>query len=182
MTEPAGGTASSDADRDAAADALADAVAAGRLSLAEHNARLDAVFAAATSGQVAAVTADLPARPARRGAVFRAFDPYRGVVLGGHGQRAGRFRVGRFCTLTVVLGGLELDLRAARLSQDEVTLTIMGVAARVSVIVPATWRVTDQVLVLGARSAVAGNDRDERAPLLRVRGTVLGGSFRLSQD
>ena len=182
MTEPAGGILASDADRDAAADALADAVAGGRLSLAEHNARLDAVFAAATTGQLSAVTADLPERPARRGALFRAFDPYRGVVIGGQARRAGRFRVGRFCTLTVAFGQLELDLRAARLSQDEVTVTVMGFAARVSVIVPATWRVTDQLLVLGRRSAIAGPDTDERAPLLRVRGTMVGGSFRLTQD
>jgi hypothetical protein len=182
MTEAAGGILASDADREAAADALAQAVATGRLSLAEHSTRLDAVFAAATAGQLAAVTADLPARPGRRGAVFRAFDPYRGVVIGGEAQRAGRFRVGRFCTLTVAFGQLELDLRSARLSQDEVTLTIMGVAARVSVIVPPTWRLTDQLLVLGPRSAVPGSDRDEQAPLLRVRGTLVGGSFRLAQE
>jgi hypothetical protein len=155
---------------------------AGWLSLAEHSTRLDAVFAAATAEQLVAVTADLPARPGRRGALFRAFDPYRGVVIGGRARRAGRFRVGRFCTLTVAFGHLELDLRAARLSQDEVTITVMGVAARVSVIVPATWRVTDQLLVLGPRSAVAGLDQDVLAPLLRVRGTMVGGSSRLSHD
>jgi hypothetical protein len=181
MTEPAGGILASDADRDAAADALADGVAAGRLSLAEHNARLDAVFAAVTAGQLSAVTADLPARPARRGALYRAFDPYRGVVVGGQARRAGRFRVGRFCTLTVAFGQLELDLRAARLSQDEVTITVMGMAARVSVIVPAAWRVTDQLLVLGRKSAIADTDTGGQAPLLRVRGTVVGGSFRLTQ-
>jgi Domain of unknown function (DUF1707) len=182
MNEPAGGILASDADRDAAADALADAVASGRLSLAEHSARLDAVFAAATAGQLVAVTADLPARPGRRGALFRVFDPYRGVVIGGRARRAGRFRVGRFCTLTVAFGQLELDLRAARLSQDEVTVTVMGVAARVSVIVPSTWRVTDQLLVLGRRSAIAGADTGEQAPLLRVRGAVVGGSFRLAHE
>jgi hypothetical protein len=182
MTEAADGILASDADRDAAVDALAEAVATGRLSLAEHNTRLDTVFAAATAGQLAAVTADLPARPGRRGAVFRAFDPYRGVVIGGRAQRAGRFRVGRFCTLTVAFGQLELDLRSARLSQDEVTLTITGLAARVSVIVPPTWRLTDQLLVLGPRSAVPGSDRDEQAPLLRVRGALVGGSFRLAHE
>ena len=46
MTHPSEGLLASDADRDAAASALADAVAAGRLSLAEHNTRLDALFAA----------------------------------------------------------------------------------------------------------------------------------------
>ncbi len=38
MMQPSEGILASDADRDAAASALADAVAAGRLSLEEHNA------------------------------------------------------------------------------------------------------------------------------------------------
>jgi hypothetical protein len=182
MTEPTGGILASDADRDEVAGLLADGVAAGRLSLAEHSIRLDAVYAAVTADQVSAVAADLPARPVRRGAIFRALDPYRCIVIGGRAQRAGRFRVGRFCTVSVAFGQLELDLRAARLSQDELTLTVLSVAARVTVRVPASWRVTDQVLVIGQRRAIAGHDGDEHAPLLRLRGTILGGSFLLSQD
>jgi DUF1707 SHOCT-like domain len=83
MTRPSEGLLASDADRDAAASALADAVAAGRLSLAEHN----ALFAARTQDQVGAVTADLPALPVRRGALYRAVDPYRCVVTGGPARR-----------------------------------------------------------------------------------------------
>ena len=96
MTQPSEGLLASDADRDAAASALADAVAAGRLSLAEHNTRLDALFAARTQDQVAAVTTDLPALPVRRGALYRAVDPYRCVVIGGSARRVGRFPIGRF--------------------------------------------------------------------------------------
>ena len=81
----ADGVLASDADRDAAASALADAVAAGRLSLADHETRLNALFAARSVDQIAAVTADLPARPARRGALYRAMDPYRIVVIGAPG-------------------------------------------------------------------------------------------------
>jgi hypothetical protein len=69
------GLRASDADRDAAVSALADAVAAGRLSLAEHNARLDALFAARTQDEVSAVIADLPALRVRRGAPYRTVDP-----------------------------------------------------------------------------------------------------------
>src|ERR1700685_4214220 len=113
MTQPAGAILPSDADRDAAASALADAVAAGRLSLEEHNARLDALFAARTQDQLSAVTADLPALPVRRGALYRAVDPYRCVVIGGSASRVGRFPIGRFCALTAVFGGVDLDLRGA---------------------------------------------------------------------
>jgi hypothetical protein len=183
MMEPPGGIRASDADRDAAAGTLADAVAVGRLSLAEHTTRLDALYAAVTADQVSAVIADLPARPVRRGALFRALDPYRCVVIGGSAQRVGRFRIGRFCTMIAAFGRLDLDLRAAQLSQDEITITVFSVAARVSVIVPPRWRLTDQVLVLGARRAINDNGGDDpRTPLLRLRGTSIAGSFWLSRD
>jgi Domain of unknown function (DUF1707) len=185
MTYPSEGLLASDADRDAAASALADAVAAGRLSLAEHNTRLDALFAARTQDEVSAVTADLPALPVRRGAVYRAVDPYRCVVIGGSARRVGRFPIGRFCTVSAAFGELDLDLRAAVPSQQEITLTVWSVAARIAITVPARWRVTDQVLVVGARQAMAdrdsGRDGSPREPLLRLRGTCLGGSFRLTQ-
>ena len=171
----------SDADRDAAASALAEAVAAGRLSLAEHNARLDALFAAVTEDQLAAVTADLPALPVRRSALFRAADAHRCVVIGGSLQRAGRFPVGRFCTVTALFGTVELDLRAAVPSQDEITLTVWSLAARVAITVPPGWRVTSQVLALGSSQVMADREGSQREPLLRLRGTCLGGSFRLAQ-
>lgn len=181
MTQPSEGILVSDADRDAAASALAEAVAAGRLSLAEHHARLDALFAARTQDQVAAVTAGLPALPVRRGALYRAVDPYRCVVIGGSARRVGRFPVGRFCTLTAAFASFDLDLRAAVPSQQEITLTVWSVAARVAITVPPRWRVTNQVLVAGRREAIEDRDGSPREPLLRLRGTCLGGSFRLTQ-
>jgi hypothetical protein len=175
------GILASDADRDAAASALADAVAAGRLTLAEHDTRLDALFAARTQDQLAAVTADLPALPVQRSALYRAVDAHRILVVGGSVQRGGRFPVGRFCSVTATFGSLELDLRAAVPSQDEVGLTIFGLAARISVTVPAGWRVNNSVLVLGSSQVMADREAGPRAPLLTLRGTCLGGSFRLAQ-
>jgi hypothetical protein len=46
----------------------------------------------------------------------------------------------------------------------------------------ARWRVTNQVLVAGARQVMADRDGSPREPLLRLRGTCLGGSFRLTQS
>ncbi len=180
MTDASGAIRASDADREAGAEALADAVATGRLSLADHNARLDALFAAETADQVSAVIADLPARPAQRGAFYRAADAHHCVVIGGRVQRAGRFRIGRFCTVTAVLGQADLDLRAAVPTQDEVTLVIRGLAAAVTVIVPPGWRLQDQVLVIGSKRAIERRDPGAAAPLLGVRGYVIGGTFRLS--
>jgi hypothetical protein len=57
-----------DADRDAVADRLRTAHAEGRLTVEEFGERLDAAFAARTMGELAGLTADLPAgRVARTG-------------------------------------------------------------------------------------------------------------------
>jgi hypothetical protein len=178
---PASGFPASDAERDAAAERLAEAVAAGRLSLADHESRLSAVFAARTSDELAAVTADLPALPVRKSGLYRSVDAYSCVVIGGTVQRTGRFRIGRFSTVTAVFGRVDLDLRAAEPSQREIDLTIWGVAARVSITVPRWWGLTDKVFVVGLSEAVPDQEADVHAPLLRVRGTCLGGSFRLTQ-
>src|ERR1700683_4448497 len=97
MSQPSGGVRASDADRDAAAEALADAVGAGRLTLAEHSRRLDAMYAAVTTDQVAATVADLPSLPAKRTAMYRAIDPYKIIVIGGDGPGGGRVRSGPGC-------------------------------------------------------------------------------------
>jgi hypothetical protein len=181
MTQPSGGVRASDADRDAAAEALADAVGSGRLTLAEHSGRLDAMYAAVTADQVAAVVADLPSLPAKRTAMYRATDPYKVVVVGGQVQRAGRFRIGRFCSLTALFGQIDLDLRTAKLTEDQqLTITVRGLASTVRIIAPKGWRVQEQVMVLGSRRAIESRDDDSMAPILRLRGTMLGGSFQLS--
>ncbi len=180
MTEPSGAVRASDAERDAAAEALAGAVASGRLSLAEHSQRLDAMYAASTSAQVAAVVADLPSLPVKRSGLYKAVDPYKVVVIGGQAQRAGRFRIGRFCTLTALFGRIDLDLRTCVLSQDQVTVVVRSLASSVTVVVPKGWRIQEQVFVLGSRQAIDSRDDLSNAPMIRLRGTMIGGSFKLS--
>jgi hypothetical protein len=84
--------------------------------------------------------------------------------------------------VTAAFGGLDLDLRAAVPSQDEITLTVWSLAARVAITVPARWRVTNQVFVGGRSEVMADRDGAPGEPLLRLRGTCVGGSFRLAQD
>jgi uncharacterized protein (DUF2126 family) len=58
----------SDADRRHVVEALQEHTAAGRLSLDEFTDRVDAAHRATTYGELAVITADLPAEtPARRG-------------------------------------------------------------------------------------------------------------------
>jgi hypothetical protein len=57
----------SDADRQQVVQALNQHTAAGRLSLDEFTERLDAAHRATTHGELAAITADLPAETRTRG-------------------------------------------------------------------------------------------------------------------
>jgi len=182
MTEPPGAVRASDADRDAAAEALAEAVASGRLSLAEHSSRLDAMYAAVTANEVAAVVADLPSLPAKRSGLYRAVDPHKVMVIGGQAQRAGRFRIGRFCSITAIFGSVDIDLRNVVLSHDldQLTIIVRSLASTVSIIVPKGWRIAEQVFVLGGRQAIDSRDDNSRAVMFRVRGTMLGGTFKLT--
>lgn len=180
MTADWGGDAL-EAERDVAARTLAEAVASGQLSLADHEARLDAVFAARTAGELHAVTADLPALPVKRSGLYRAVDAYQILVIGGRVQRTGRFTIGRFCSVTAVFGRVDLDLRAAVPSQREIDLTIRGVASRVSIIAPRWWSLNDKVLVLGMSQTVPDREAERTDPILRLRGACVGGSLRVSQ-
>ncbi len=182
MSQPSGEVRASDADRDAAAEALAEAVGSGRLTLAEHGRRLDAMYAAVTSEQVAATVADLPSLPAKRTAMYRAIDPYKIIVAGGQVQRAGQFRIGRFCAITALFGTVDLDVRMARLTEDkQLTVTVRGLMSTVRITIPKGWRIQEQVTVIGSRQVIpARDDGNPSVPILRLSGTMLGGSLHLT--
>jgi hypothetical protein len=57
-----------DADRTALAEVLGEHMAAGRLTLAEYDERVTRAYAAKTYGELAEITADLPALPRQRSA------------------------------------------------------------------------------------------------------------------
>ncbi len=90
----------SDADRDRVLDVLREAAAEGRLTPDEVDERMEAALAARTLGELAALTADLPAglpepdwRPAASGPPEPAPDVYRFRIdqRGGSVQRTGRW-------------------------------------------------------------------------------------------
>ena len=89
--EPDPSLRAADADRDAVADRLRTAHAEGRLTVEEFGERLDAAFAARTMGELAALTADLPAERARVARTGDEAAPSPAVVPAAHwaGLRAG---------------------------------------------------------------------------------------------
>ena len=89
--EPDPSLRAADADRDAVADRLRTAHAEGRLTVEEFGERLDAAFAARTMGELAGLTADLPAERARVARTGDEADASSEVVPAAHwaGLRAG---------------------------------------------------------------------------------------------
>jgi hypothetical protein len=89
--EPDPSLRAADADRDAVADRLRTAHAEGRLTVEEFGERLDAAFAARTMGELAGLTADLPAEQARVARTGDEADVSPAVVPAAHGAglRAG---------------------------------------------------------------------------------------------
>jgi Domain of unknown function (DUF1707) len=71
----------SDAERDAAVEFLNRHYAEGRLTEAEHSARVDAVYAAQWDSQLERLTADLPQLPAQRAASGLRLRPVVGVGI-----------------------------------------------------------------------------------------------------
>jgi hypothetical protein len=178
----AGSSLASDADRDAAAATLAEAVASGRLSLAGHRARLDQVYAAVTLAEVDTATSGLTPAPDDSRALVRILGPYRCLLAGGRAHRAGRFRVGRFCTILLLGGTLELDLRAAQLSQGEVTFSVYALGGRLAITVPPGTRVVSRVLGTG-RGGIRDDDGatgSAAAPVIRLRGGGLASRVQVT--
>jgi hypothetical protein len=179
----------SDADRERVAEVLRAAAGDGRLTLAELQDRLEALYAAKTYGELDPVVADLPEVATPDGLVQRepAANPQRvggkpttwvaKAVFGGI-TRQGQWVVPSSMRVKAVFGGAELDLREARLESDDVTIDVKAVFGGVNVIVP------DDVIAVVEGTGVFGGFDDQAAsrqppagsPVVRITGkAVFGG-------
>lgn len=175
----------SDADREQAADVLNAALAEGRLSVAEHSDRLDAVYEAKTHAEIAPLIDDLPARaaaqpPARRADLAPATRRRQKIVaIFGGASRKGRWNVEPRMAAVTVFGGATLDFREVQLPQREISLHATQVFGGVDVVVPPEMRVIDSGIALfGGRDTDSDNAEsgDPDAPVLRLTGfTLFGG-------
>jgi len=178
----------SDADRERIANVLRDAAGDGRLTMAELDERLDAVYAAKTYAELEPITHDLPATgaeyvpavspsaapdPARFGAQGTSAGAV--AILGGF-SRKGNWVVPRHFNAFMLLGGGEIDLREARFEAREVSIHVVAILGGCEVIVPedATVRVTG-VGILGAfeHSDSGGGSAD--GPVITIDGLALLG-------
>ncbi|MFJ9555362.1 DUF1707 domain-containing protein [Nocardiopsis sp. NPDC101807] len=192
----------SDADRDKVAERLREAVAEGRLTPVEHEERLDTLYKAKTVGELAPIVSDLPVTG--QGYDYAAMDrrsaePPSGMeILGseardlagqskgsenlvavfGGCERKGRWLVEPRTNVSVLCGGVELDLREAVLSQHEVTIQVAVIMGGVDITVPHGVRVINNTSAILGGADMHGTDQvtDPNAPIVRLTGTcMLGG-------
>lgn len=176
----------SDGDRDRVADQLREALAEGRLSADEHAERLDAVYQAKTYAELAPLVEDLPAtggmpRPAAAPVrddlpAPRSGSPNIVAILSG-AERKGRWLVEAQTNALAVMGGVDLDLREAVLSQREVTINVVAVLGGVEITVPPGVQVINSVVaILGGCEMPPEEIPAPDAPVIRLTGfAILGG-------
>jgi hypothetical protein len=158
-------TLASDAEREAVIDRLSSACAEGRISLGEFGDRSSAALAARTRGELEPLVGDLPNAhlaatrpnpPQPRPAEMERHFSILGLV-----SRRGRWRVRPRTQVTTLVGGVEIDLSQAVISDYDVALRLVSIIGRVEVIVPKGVRVE-----VTASSPIGGRDIniDEIAP------------------
>jgi hypothetical protein len=124
----------SDSERDAVVARLNEAVGEGRLTLQEFSDRIETVYAARTHGELAPITADLPARPPVR-APSRTRRVMLGLMFGGS-KRSGPRALEEDIIAVALLGDVEINLCDARVTSREITIHAWAIVNDVEVIIP----------------------------------------------
>ncbi|TCP49307.1 cell wall-active antibiotic response 4TMS protein YvqF [Tamaricihabitans halophyticus] len=186
----------SDADRERVAQFLHAAMAEGRLTMAELDERLQSVYAAKTHGELVPITGDLPggqlAVPQPK--VPAVADPATNLpqrvggtptsstaiaVMSG-ADRRGRWVVPKTFNAFALMGGVQIDLTEAMLSEPEVTIQATAVMGAVEIIVPED--ITVRVNGFGFMGAYEDNtsaQAPEGSPIVRFTGLALMGGVEV---
>lgn len=105
------------------------------------------------------------------------------ALMGGITRRNGSdgFRGG---DLSAMMGGVELDLREARMEGETATIEVFAMWGGIEIIVPADWRVTCEVTPImgGIEDATHPAPGETLAGTLIVRGTVVMGGIEVKNS
>jgi Domain of unknown function (DUF1707)/Cell wall-active antibiotics response 4TMS YvqF len=169
----------SDADREVAAEVLSTALAEGRLSVAEHSERLDALYRVKTQAEIVPLLDDLPTKitavtPARQADLAPGTGRRQNIIaIFGGSVRKGAWHAEPKITALTVFGGATLDFREAVLPQQEITLHATSIFGGVDIVVPPEMRVIDSgIAIFGGRETGSDGEEstDPNAPILRLTG------------
>jgi Domain of unknown function (DUF1707)/Cell wall-active antibiotics response 4TMS YvqF len=166
---------------------LNNALAEGRLSVAEHSDRLDAVYQAKTHAEIAPLVDDLPA-----GTTGQSLAPRTGtsvapatrrrqliVAIFGGAVRKGKWHVEPKMTTVTIFGGASIDFRDVELPAQEITLHCTCIFGGVDIVVPPEMRVIDSGVALFGGRDISGSDEAStpNSPVLRLTGLTLFGGL-----
>lgn len=181
----------SDSERERIAELLRDAVAEGRLTMEEFEERLDAAYRARTHGELEPLVSDLPAAgdtplvPTVASGAGRWSDRIGGptprsklaFAFWGGFERKGAWTVPRLFTTFTVMGGGELDLRAAHFEDREVVIRCIAIMGGVNIVVPPDLNVeVNGIGFMGGFGEHGGDEApDPSAPRVRITGFALMG-------
>jgi uncharacterized protein DUF1707/cell wall-active antibiotic response 4TMS protein YvqF len=185
--DPSGEVRASDAEREAVVERLRVATVEGRLTMSELTERTEAAYTATTRGELASITADLPAGPGSSTVPARPDRPADRewvVAVMGDTRRQGRWRVDGPLAAVAVMGDVVLDLRGAEVPQGDVDIVATAVMGDVKVYVP------DGVDVQLSGIAVMGDKKikvreappGRTAPRVTVRATAVMGDVKIVGD
>src|SRR6266487_321075 len=186
----------SDADRDRVAEVLRDAVGQGRISFEELDERLGLAYSARTYADLEPVTRDLPAPgavlpPAAPAGTVGGRGPERigGTPSGSYSlaimsgtKRAGTWVVPHRYVAVALMGSVQLDLRHARFSQAQATISAYALLGSIEIIVP-----EDIEVEVGGFPIMANFDHQASgpglpgAPRLKVIGLALMGDVHVKR-
>ena len=171
----------SDADRDRTIEVLAEASAQGRLNPQEYSDRSNAALEARTLGDLAGLTADLPAPSAAASSGELAVPEEITAVLGNE-SRKGRWVVPSRMKVRSVLGDCHLEMQQAVIEQQVTTINARVRLGSVTIWVPdgVDVRLTGRA-VLGSKSSEVQGVPEPGAQVLVVHCDVLLGSINVKR-
>ncbi|WP_110468739.1 DUF1707 SHOCT-like domain-containing protein [Williamsia limnetica] len=179
----------SDSDRDFVHQILSSAMSQGHLSPAEYEERAEKAVAAKTFGELDSLTDDLPVNQLTTAAVAtsrRVNQASAGVevitsrvaVMSGS-ELKGRVAVGEHLNAFAMMGGIEIDLRDAEFTSDQLTIRANAIMGGIEIVVPhdATVRITGMGIMGGfSGSRNAEGKGVPGAPTITVSGlAIMGG-------
>jgi hypothetical protein len=177
----------SDVERERAAEQLRQAAGEGRLTVDELDERLGRCYAARTVAELAELTVDIvPGAHTAIGSEPAGTVPIRpgpggtGTIVSimGGNDRKGRWRVASRLNVVNVMGGSDLDLTQAELSDRETTITVLSVMGGTDLRVPdgVEVQVTKFALMGGHDVKLSDAKPPPGAPVIRLRMfSIMGG-------
>ncbi len=177
-----------DVDRERVIGVLQKAAGEGVLTLDEFADRAGMVWAAATSMELDAIVADLPApratTPAPQhtpmvGDASRRKIRRRVIAIMSGASTKGRWRVGDSVTSIAVMGGVEIDLREAEFDAPELHLRVFALMGGIDIVVPEGIEVDmDAFAIMGGKDMKLANvPLLQGAPRIHVTGFALMGGI-----